>query len=71
MTEGYTVKKIDKYDREAFVIVATSEKYAKEILKSLERLQFQDVCYVNYLDLMLLDNMSEYFLTEQEGAVRL
>ncbi|MDE6568559.1 MAG: glycosyltransferase [Lachnospiraceae bacterium] len=50
---GYAVKEIGNYDREALVVVAVGEKSAQEILQNLEMLQFQNVCYVKYSELML------------------
>ncbi len=55
--DGYRVRVIDDYDRENLVIVAAGVRYAKEILKNLETLQFKNVCYVEYHFLRLLEEI--------------
>lgn len=65
---GYAIKEIGNYDREALVVVATGEKSAQEILQNLETLQFHNVCYVKYSELILLENLSENFLLTNQKA---
>lgn len=58
LIENYAVKDIRSYSREAFVVVAVGKKYAKEILENIKLLQFQNVCYIPYSDIMLLEKIS-------------
>ena len=55
--EGYEVKEITEYSRKALIVVAVSQKYAGEILQNLEKLQFKNVCYVEYAGLKLLEEL--------------
>ena len=58
LIENYAVKDIRSYSREAFVVVAVGKKYAKEILENIKLLQFQNVCYIPYSDIMLLEKIT-------------
>lgn len=55
--KGYEVKEITEYSRKALIVVAVSQKYAEEILQNLERLQFENICYVEYAGLKLLEKL--------------
>lgn len=52
--EGYEVKEIRDYNRKALIIVAAKPKSAVEIMKNLEKMQFENVCYVEYATLKLI-----------------
>lgn len=55
--EGYPVKEITKYGKEALVIVAAGKKNADEILGNLETNGFKDICYVDYSVLRILEDL--------------
>ena len=55
--EGYTIKEINDYDRELLVVVAVGKQYAQEILQNLQALQFNNVCYVEYANLRVLEEL--------------
>lgn len=57
--EGYRVKAIQSYSREALVVVAVGEKYAEEVLRNLEVMQFPDSCYMRYKDFFVLEKIRE------------
>lgn len=59
---GYMVREIENYDRGALVVVAVGEKSAQEIRQNLRMLQFQNVCYVKYSELILLERLEKYLL---------
>lgn len=67
--EGYEVKEIGDYNRETLVIVAVGKKYVNEVLRHLEKLQFKNVFYIEYSDLLLLDKiekLNEKLRTEEK-----
>lgn len=53
--EGYAVREITAYNRDTLIIVAVSEQYADEVLDNLKRLQFKNICYVEYAILPFLE----------------
>lgn len=55
---GYEVKEISEYSRNALVIVAVGKKNAIEILQNLERMQFENICYIEYGALRFLEDIS-------------
>lgn len=63
--DGYAVKEIGDYDREALVFIAVSRQYAEEIVRNLESLQFKKICYAAYEDLEMAERICHYL---QEDA---
>lgn len=57
--KGYKVKLIDDYSRDAFIIVAVSERYSEEILHNLKIKQFKKICYVEDLALRIFHEDAE------------
>lgn len=55
--KGYEVKEIRDYSKKALIIVAAKRKSAVEILKNLERMQFENVCYIDYVTLKLIERI--------------
>lgn len=55
--EGYAVKEIEAYNKEALIIVAASKRHADEILQNLERKQFYNISYIEYAVLRFLDGL--------------
>ena len=53
--EGYEVRKITEYSRNALIIVAVSGQYAGAVMRNLDRLQIKNVHYVEYTDYDLLE----------------
>lgn len=53
--EGYAVREITEYSREALIIVAAAKKGADEIRRNLARLHFGNVWYVEYAAFSLLE----------------
>ena len=53
--EGYEVRKITEYSRNALIIVAVSGQYAGAVMRNLDRLQFKNVHYVEYTAYDLLE----------------
>ena len=55
--EGYEVKEIDNYSRDALIIVAVGKRYTQEILNNLERMYFKNVCSIDYTELKMIENV--------------
>lgn len=55
--EGYEIKEISEYSREALIVVAVGKKNAVEVLKNLKIMKFENVCYTEYAALKLLEKM--------------
>ena len=53
--EGYEVRKITEYSRNALIIVTVSGQYAGAVMRNLDRLQFKNVHYVEYTAYDLLE----------------
>lgn len=58
--EGYVVKEIAEYSKKALIIVAVNQKHAEEILQTLKKMQFGNVCYVEYEGLKVLEELKKY-----------
>lgn len=57
LMEGYGVREITAYDKEALIVVAVGKKHADAVLQNLEKNQFYNVCYMDYGDMKLLDSL--------------
>lgn len=57
--EGYKVKEIRDYNCQTLVIVAVGTEYADAILRYLEKLQFKNVWYMEFADLLMLDRIQK------------
>ena len=55
--EGYEVKEIGNYSRDALIIVAVGKRYTQEILNNLERMYFKNVCSIDYTELKMVENV--------------
>lgn len=55
--QGYPLKEITEYSKEALIVVAVNQKNAEEILRNLEKMQYENVCYVEYVGLKILEGL--------------
>lgn len=53
--EGYVVKQIEQYSREALVVIAAGADSAKEMTEHLKKLEFKNICYVEYGKLQFME----------------
>lgn len=55
--DGYEVREIGEYSREALVVVAVGKNYIMEILENLKRLEFKNICCIDYTALRLIEKI--------------
>ncbi|RKI87614.1 glycosyltransferase family 2 protein [Parablautia intestinalis] len=54
---GYPLKEISEYDKDAFVVVVANQKNAEEMMRNLEKLDYKNLFYIEYTGLKMLEEL--------------